>query len=168
MPKNVPTTVQLHSFNILARFAQNPSSWVSAAQESRTSRGTSWVLKKQKNQRSNCQHLLDNGKSEGIQKKNIYFSFIEYAKAFGCIDHNKLWKILKEMGITDHLTCFLKNLYVRQEATVITRHGTTGTGVWQGCILSSCLVNLLWQVHHGKSPAGWITSWNQDCQEKYQ
>ena len=80
-------------------------------------------------------------------QKNIYFCFIDYAKAFDCIDHNKLWKILKEMGIPDHLTCLLRNLYVGQEATVWTGHGTTdwfqtGKGVHQGCLLSPCLFNL--------------------------
>ena len=80
-------------------------------------------------------------------QKNIYFCFIDYAKAFDCMDHNKLWKILKEMGIPDHLTCLLRNLYTGQEATVRTRHGTTdwfqfGKGVWQGCILSPCLFDL--------------------------
>ena len=72
-------------------------------------------------------------------QKNIYFCFIDYAKAFHCVDHNKLWKILKEMGIPDHLTCLLRNLYAGQEATVRTGHGTTdwfqiGKGVRQGCI----------------------------------
>ena len=80
-------------------------------------------------------------------QKNIYFCFIDYAKAFDCADHNKLWKILKEMGIPDHLTCLLRNLYVGQEATVRTGHGTTdwfktGQGVSQGCVLSFCLFNL--------------------------
>ena len=79
-------------------------------------------------------------------QKNIYFCFSDYAKAFDCVDHNKLWKILKEMGIPDHLTCLLRNLYASQEATVRTRHGTTdwfqiGKGVHQGCILSPCLFN---------------------------
>ena len=73
-------------------------------------------------------------------QKNIYFCFIDYAKAFDCVDHNKLWKILKEMGIPDHLTCLLRNLYAGQEATVRTGHGTTdwfhiGKGVCKGCIL---------------------------------
>ena len=77
----------------------------------------------------------------------MYFSFIDYAKAFDCVDHNKLWKILKEMRIPDHLICLLRNLYARQEATVRTGHGTTdwfqtGKGVYQGCILSPCLFNL--------------------------
>ena len=82
-------------------------------------------------------------KSREFQKK-IYFCFTDYAKAFDCVDHNKLWKILKEMGIPDHLTCLLRNLYAGQEATVRTGHGTTdwfqtGKGVHQGCILSPCL-----------------------------
>ena len=80
-------------------------------------------------------------------KKKIYFCFIDYAKAFDCVDHNKLWKILNVMGIPDHLTCLLRNLYAGQEATVRTGHGTTdwfqiGKGVRQGCILSPCLFNL--------------------------
>src|SRR5574341_1226466 len=79
-------------------------------------------------------------------QKNIYFCFIDYAKALDCVDHNKLWKILQEMGIPDHLTCLLRNLYAGQEATVRTGHGTTdwfqiGKGVCQGCILSPCLFN---------------------------
>ena len=80
-------------------------------------------------------------------QKNIYFCLIDYAKAFDCVDHNKLWKILKEMGIPNHLTCLLRNLYAGQEATVRTEHGTTdwfqiGKGVCQGCILSPCLFSL--------------------------
>ena len=82
----------------------------------------------------------------GEFQKNIYFCFIDYAKAFDCVDHNKLWKILKEMGIPDHLTCLLSNLYAGQEATVRTGHGTTewfqiGKRVRQACILSPCLFN---------------------------
>ena len=79
-------------------------------------------------------------------QKNIYFCFIDYTKAFDCMDHNKLRKILKEMGIPDHLTCLLRNLYAGQEATVRTGHGTDlfpiGKGVGQGCILSPYLLNL--------------------------
>ena len=80
-------------------------------------------------------------------QKNIYFCFIVYAKAFDCVDHNKLWKILREMGIPDHLTCLLRNLYAGQEAAVRTGHGTTdwfqiGKRVLQGCILPPCLINL--------------------------
>ena len=80
-------------------------------------------------------------------QKNIYFCFIDYAKAFDCVDHNKLWKILKEMGISDHLTCLLINFYAGQEATVRTGHGTKDwfqieKGIHQGCILSPCLFNV--------------------------
>ena len=79
-------------------------------------------------------------------QKNIYSCFIDYAIAFDCVDHNKLWKILREMGIPDHLTCLLRNLYAGQEETVRTGHGTTawfqiGKGVRQGCILSPCFFN---------------------------
>ena len=79
-------------------------------------------------------------------QKNIYFCFIDYTKAFDCVVQNKLWKILKEMGIPDHLTCLLRNLYAGQEATVRTGHGTMhwfqmGKGVHQGCMLSLCLFN---------------------------
>ena len=84
-------------------------------------------------------------KKQENSRKNI--CFIDYTKAFDCVDHNKLWKILKEMGIPDHLTCLLRNLYAGQEAAVRTGHGTTdwfqmGKGVRQGCILSPCLFNL--------------------------
>ena len=87
------------------------------------------------------------GSSKKQEFQNIYICFIDYAKAFGCVYHNKLWKILKEMGIPDHLICLLRNLYAGQEVTVRTEHGTTdwfqiGKGVRQGCILSRCLFNL--------------------------
>ena len=89
---------------------------------------------------------MDHQKAREFQK-NIYFYFIDYAKAFNCVGHNKLRKILQEMGIPDHQTCLLRNLYAGQEATVRTGHGTTdwfqiGKGVHQGCILSSCLFNV--------------------------
>ena len=85
-------------------------------------------------------------KKARVFQKNIYFYFTDYAKVFDCADHNKLWKMLKEMGIPDHLTCLLRNLYAGQEATVRTGHGTTdwfqiGKGVGQGYILSPCLFN---------------------------
>ena len=85
-------------------------------------------------------------KARGFQK-NIYFCFIDYAKAFNCVDHNKLGKILKEMGIPDHLIYRLRNVYASQEAIVRTRYGTTdwfqiGKGIRRGCILSHCLFNL--------------------------
>ena len=96
--------------------------------------------------------------------KNIYFCFIDYAKAFDCMDHHKLWKILQEMGILGHLTFLLRNLYAGQEATVRTRHGTMdwfqiGKGVRQGCILSYCLFNLyaeyiMWKVGLDEAQTG--------------
>ena len=96
------------------------------------------------------------GKTREFQK-NFYFCFIEHAKAFECVDHNKLWKILREMGTPDHFTCLLQNLYAGQEATVRTRHGTTdwfqiGKGVCQSCILSPCLI--ICKVHHEKRWVG--------------
>ena len=86
-------------------------------------------------------------KKQESSRKNIYFSLTDYTKDFNCVDHNKLWKILKEMGLSDHLICLLRNLYVDQEATVRTGHGTTDCfqiwkGVRQGCIFSPCLFNL--------------------------
>ena len=106
--------------------SQNPSSQASAVPELKTYKCTNWVQKRQ---------------------MNIYFCFIDYKKPFHCVDHNKLWKILKGIGIPDHLTCFLRNPYVGQETTGRTGHGRTdwfkiGKGVHQGCILSSCLFNL--------------------------
>ena len=86
-------------------------------------------------------------KKQESSRKNIYFSFTDYPKAFDCVDHKKLWKILKEMGMPDHLTCLLRNLHAVQEATVRTGHGTMDwfqirKGVRQGCILSPCLFDL--------------------------
>ena len=102
--------------------------------EFRKERGT-------RGQIANIRWIID--KAREFQE-NIHFCFIDYAKAFDCVGHNKLWKILKEMRLPDHLTCLLKNLYVGQEATVITGHETTNwfqirTGVGQGCIVSPCL-----------------------------
>ena len=90
---------------------------------------------------------MNHRKSKRVPEKKIYFCFIDYAKAFKCLVHEKLWKILQEMGIPDHLTCLLRNLYAGQEATVRTGHGTTdwfqiGKGVHQECKLSPCLFNL--------------------------
>ena len=97
-------------------------------------------------------------------QKNVYFCFIDYAKTFYCVDHNKLWKILQEMGIPDHLTYLLRNLYAGQEATVRTGHGTTdwfhiGKGVHQGCLMSSHLFNLyaeyiIWNARLDEAQAG--------------
>ena len=109
-------------------------------------------------------------------QKNIYFCFTDYARAFDFVDHNKLWKILKEMEIPVHLTCHLRNLYAGHEATVRTRHGTTDwfqirKGVHRDCILSLFnfyvyLVNM--QSTSYEMLGWWFINWNQDCQGKYQ
>ena len=141
MPKCAQTTTQLHSSHaskVMLKILQARLQQIPAVQAGcRKVRGTRdqianicWIIKKARK-----------------LQKNIYFCFIDYAKAFDCVDHNKLWKILKEMGILDHLTCLLRNLYAGQEATVRTGHGTTdwfqiGKGVRQGCIMSVCLFNL--------------------------
>ena len=99
-----------------------------------------------RDQIANIRWIIKKAREFQKKKKHIYFCFIDYAKAFDCVDHNKLWKILKEMGIPDHLTCLLRNLYAGQEATVRTRHGTRDwfqirKGVRQARILSHCLFN---------------------------
>ena len=105
-------------------------------------------------------------------QKSIYFCFLDYSKAFDCVDHNKLWKYLKEMGMPDHLTCLLRSLYVGQETTVRTGHGTTdwfqiGKLIYQGCILSPCLFNLM-QSTSCEMP-GWMKhKLESRFQEKYQ
>ena len=114
----------------------------------------------------NCS-ITDHRKSKRVPE-NIYFCFTDYAKAFDYVHHNKLWKILKEMGIPDHLTCLPRNLYAGQEATVRTGHGTTdwfqiGKGVHQGCILSPCLFNfyaeyIMWNVQLDEAQAGFTTA----------
>ena len=105
-------------------------------------------------------------------QRNIYFCFIDYAKAFHRVDHNKLWKILNEVVIPEHLTCLLRNLYAGQEATVRTGHGTDWfqieKGVHQGCIYSPCLFNLYAEYIMRNTGLDESASWNQDCQEKYQ
>ena len=142
MPKNAQTTAQLHISHaskvmlkiLQARLQQYVSHEIPDVQAGfRKGRGT-------RDQIANIQWIME--KAREFQK-NIYFCFIDYAKAFDCMDHNKLWKILKEMRIPDHLTCLLRNLCAGQEATVRTGHGTTdwlqtGKGVHRGCILSPC------------------------------
>ena len=134
MPKNVQTTTQLHSSPMLkilqARLQQYINHEIPDVQACfRKGRGT-------RDQMANIRWIIE--KARKFQK-NIYFCFIYYAKTFDCVDHNKLWKILKEMRIPDHLTCLLRNMYAGQEATVRTGHGKR---VHQGCILSPCLFNL--------------------------
>ena len=105
-------------------------------------------------------------------QKNIYFCLIDYAKAFDCVDHNKLWK-MQEMEIPDHLTCLLRNLYAGLETTIRTGHGTKdwfqiGKGITSRLYIVTLLIYLICRVHHEKHWAGRSTSWNQDCWEKYQ
>ena len=103
-------------------------------------------LEKAEVQRSNCQHPLDHRKSRRVPEKHLLLRYW-LCQAFDCVDYDKLWKILKEMGIQDHLSCLLRSLHAVQEVTVRTGHGTTdwfqmGIGVQQGCILLPCLLNL--------------------------
>ena len=118
-----------------------------------------------RNQIANIRWIIE--KAREFQKD---ICFTDYTKALDCVDHKKLWKILQEMGIPDHLSCLLRNLCAGQEATVRTRHATTdwfqsGKGICQGYILSPCLFNL-YAEYHEKCQAGWITSWNKDCWEE--
>ena len=108
-----------------------------------------------RDQVANIQWIIEKAREA---QRNIYFCFINYAKAFNYVDHNNLWKILKEMGIPDHLICILRNLYAGQEAKVKAGHGTTdwfqiGKGVCQGCILSPCLLNLY--AEYMREMLGW-------------
>ena len=145
MPNNAQTTTQLHSYAskvklkiLQARLQQYVNCELPDVQAGfRKCRGA-------RDQITNIRWIIE--KARKFQK-NIYFCFIGYAIAFDCVDHNKLWKILKEMGLPDHLTCLLRNLYAGQEATVRTGHRTTDwfqirKGIRQGCILSPCLFNL--------------------------
>ena len=120
-------------------------------------------MKRQRNQRSNCQHPLDHRKSKRAPK-NIYFCFIDYAKAFDSVDHNKLWKVLQQMGIPDHLTCLLRNLCAGQEATVRTRHGKTdwfqiGKGVQREWKIH-CLHNIRTGCHCQRCGRGVVLWWS--------
>ena len=144
MPKNVQNTEQLHishSSKVMlrifqVRFQQYVNRELPDVQAGfRKARGT-------RDQIVNIRWIIE--KTRGPE--NIYFCFIDYAKAFDCVNHNNLWKTLQEMAIPDHLTCLLRNLYAGQEATVETRPGATdwfqiGKGVCQGCVLSPCLIN---------------------------
>ena len=126
--------------------AQNPSNQASTVHEPRTSRCTSWIYKRQRNQRSNGQHLLHHRKKQESSRKNIYFCFIDYANAFDCVDPNKLWKILKEMGIPDHLTCLLRNLYAGLGQVKKSQNWTWNNGLvqnWERKISRLYIVTLL-------------------------
>ena len=129
MPKNAQMTTQIapisHAIKVILKILQARLQQYVNYELPDVQAG---FYKRQRNQRANCQQLLDHQKSKrvpGKKQTNIYFCFIDYVKAYDCVDHNKLWKILKEMRIPDHLTCLLRNLYAGQEATVRTGHGTT-------------------------------------------
>ena len=144
MPKNAQTTTQLHSSHTLVMLKilqARPQQYVNCEFPDVQAR-----FRKGRGTRDQIANIRWIRKKAREFQKNIYFCFIDYAKAFDCVDHNKLCKILKEMGIPYHLTCLLRNLYAGQEATVRTGHGTTdwfqiGKGVRQGCVLSPCLFN---------------------------
>ena len=146
MPKNVQTTAQFTHFTCQQGNAQNPPARLQqyVNQELPDVQAGFRKGKGTRDQVANTCWIIE--KAREFQK-NIYFCFTDYANTFDCVDHNKLWKILKEIRVSDYLTCLLRNLYAGQEATVRTGHGTTdwfqiGKGVCQGCILSPCLFNL--------------------------
>ena len=141
MPKNAQTTAQLHSLHMPARYAQNASSQASTVCWTENFQMYKLDLENAEEPEITLPTFTGSKKKQENSKKNIYFCFIDYAKALNCVDHNKLWKTLKEMGTPAHLTCLLRNLYAGQEATVRTGHGTMDwfqieKGVHQGCIMS--------------------------------
>ena len=148
MPKNVQTTIQLHSFHIILIVRLYSKSFKPGFSSSWTKKFQMYKLGTEKkgtrDQIANIQQIIKNAREF---QKIMYFCFTDYAKAFDCVDHNKLWKILKEMGVPDHLTCLLKIcMWSNTEATVKTGHGTMNwfqiwKGVHLGCILSLCLFN---------------------------
>ena len=142
MPQNVQTTIQLHSSHRLVSNAQYSSNQASAICEP-------WMFKLilEKAVEPEIKLLTSTGslKKQESSRKNIYFWFIGYANAFDCVDHNKLWEILQEMGIPDDLSCLVRNVYAGQEPTVRTGHGTTdwfqiGNGVRQGSYIVTLLI----------------------------
>ena len=146
MAKNVQITTQLHSFHMLAILCSKSSKPGFISTWTENFQMFELDLAKSEEPEIKLPTSAGSSKKEGNFKK-IYFCFIGYAKAFGCVDNNKVRNILKEVETPDHLTCLLRNLYAGQEATVRTGHGTRGwfkigKGVHQGCVLSLCLFNL--------------------------
>ena len=145
MPKNVQTTAQLLSFHMLVRLCLK--SFKLAFSRTENFQMYKRDLEKAEKPEIKLPTSAESSENQESSRKKIYFCFIDYTKAFDCLDHNKLWKILKEIGIPDHLTCLMRNLYAGQEATVRTRRIITDwfqirKGVCQACILSPCLFNL--------------------------
>ena len=141
MPKNVQTTTQLHSSNTLAKLMLKILQARLQQYMKHELLDVQAGFQKSRRTRDQIANILWTIEKAIEFQKNIYFCFIDYVKAFDCVDHNKLWKIHQERGIPDHLTCLLRSLYAGQEATVRTGHGTTdwfqiGKGVRQGCTLS--------------------------------
>ena len=167
MPKNAQTTAQLHSSHTLVFSKPSFSNtWTVNFQMFKL------LLEKAAEPEIKFPTSAGSLKQQEFQK-NIYFCFTDYARAFDYVDHNKLWKILKEMGIPNHLTCLLRDLCTGQEATVRTGHGTTdwfqiGKGVRQGCILSPWLFNLYAEYIMRSAGLDEAQDWNQDCWEIYQ
>ena len=163
MPKNAQTTAQLHSFHTLAKLCSKFSK--PGFNSISTVNLQMFKLDLEKGQEPEIKLPTSSQSSKKQESsRNIYFCFIDYAKAFDCVDHNKLCKILQEMGIPDHLTRLLRNLYAGQESTDRTRHRTMdwfkiGKGVHQGSILSPCLFNLyaeciMWNAGLNEAQAG--------------
>ena len=141
VPKNVPTMVQLCSFHMLTRLCSKSfklgfsSTWIENFQMYKLG------FEEAEEPEIRFPTFVGSWRKQGSSRKNVYFCFIDYAKVFDCLDHNKLWKILKELGIPDHLTWLLRNLCAGQEATVRIRHGRMdwfkiGKGVHQGCLFN--------------------------------
>ena len=144
MPKIIQITAQLHSFHILDKSFSK--SFKLALNSTWTENFQMYKLDWEQAEEPDIKFPTFIEKNTREFQKNIYFCFIDRV-SLDCVDHNKLWKILRQMGVPDHFNCLLKNLYAGQKATVRTRHGTTdwfkiGKGICQGCILPPCLFNL--------------------------
>ena len=147
MSKNVQVNTQLHSFHMLVRLCSKPFKQSFSSTWTKNSLRYKLGLEKAEEPEIKLPTFAGSWRKQGSSRKKHLLCFIDYAKAFDFVDHDQLWKILKEMGVPDHLTCLLRNLYPGQETTVRTLHGTMdwfqiGKGVFQGCILSPCLLNL--------------------------
>ena len=168
MPKNVQTTTHLPSFHTIER---------SCSKSSKLGFNSMWTMEFQM-----CKLDLEKAEEPEIKlptpcwtikkarefQKNIYYCFIDYTKIFDYIYHNKLWKIFKEMGVPDHPTCLLRDLYAGQEATIRNGHGITDFQNWERRTARVhtiiLLIQLICRVYHVKCQAGWTTSWNHDFQ----